>query len=62
MGIKDNLIKQIRNSWAWHFIASKINSSAYLIEILIKKSFQQQSIDKQFSIIHIHKEWLKGVI
>lgn len=61
MRIKNNL-RQVRNSWAQHFITSKTNYSAYLIEILIKKSLQQQTIDKQVSITHIHKEWLKGVI
>lgn len=32
------------------------------MEILIGKSLQQQTTDKQFSISHIHKECLKGVI
>lgn len=57
--IKNNLIRWVRNSWAQYFITIEINSSAYLIEILIGKSLQQQAIDKQFSITHIHKEWLK---
>lgn len=59
MRIKTNLIRQVRNSWAQYFITNKINSPAYLIKILIGKSHQQQTTGKQFSIIHIHKEWLK---